>query len=169
MHSECNTMPHRHPFRVSDVFCIGMHFHLEQPVSCTGMFSPVASLLPKRVLKVIPDGGGWRAADWTIHMSVVYLIQFKWCSCCLFLCSPCWQWFLWHQVLPRMGCCQEKNENKVGCFASFSSLWCFAFAFKQVFIPQWFFSRLASPAVPQWIRVLQSGHTAYPSVSRTSL
>jgi len=66
-------------------------------------------------------------------------------------------------------CCREKNENKVGRFASFSSLWRFAFAFKQVFIPRWFFSRLASPAVPQWIRVLQSGHTAYPSASRTGL
>ena len=157
MHSECNTMLHRHPFRASDVFCVGMCFHLEWPVSCTGTFSPVASLLPKRALKVIPDGGSWRAADWTIRVSVVYLIQFEWCSCCLFLRSPRWQQFLQHQVLPRTGHFREKNENKVGHFASFSSLWHFAFAFKQVFIPQWFFSRLASPAVPQWIQVYNPG------------
>ena len=64
-------------------------------------------------------------------------------------------WSFWSSALPRClvgfanpiswgywtgtDCCQEKNENKVGCFASFSSFWCLAFAFKQVPIPWWFF------------------------------
>ena len=69
----------------------------------------------------------------------------------------------------RAGHCQLKNDNKVGLFASFSWVGHFSFAFRQIFMPQWFFLRLASPAVPQCIWVLQSGHMAYPLVSRTGL
>jgi len=59
-----------------------------------------------------------------------------------------------------------KKESIDPFFFFLVSLSCLPRASLQAFVPRWRFSRFASPMVPQFMRVLQSGQMAYPSASR---
>src|SRR6266700_393812 len=65
-----------------------------------------------------------------------------------------------------MGTLGFKKLSMFPSFLFFASLSCFSCVALQTFFPQWHFSRLASPIVPQFKRLSQSGQIAYPSASR---